>query len=325
MGGHLRLTRRLVVTAAAAGFFPRLARAQQPGRIYRLGFVVQPPKRLLAAIFDELRRHGFVEGGNLLVDPRGFATPVDRLDRVAAEIVRARPDAIYAGGDAAGRAVQKATKTIPVVVTADDALRAHLVASLAHPGGNITGISIFATELDSKRLQLLTQAVPGISRIAALVDPNTTAPDQINRLVAEARSRGVALSICRAAAAEEIAPAIAAARASGAQVLDVLASALFNANRTLMIARIAEARLPAMYQWPAYAKEGALICYGPSLTSFYHQAARLLVKVLRGARPADLPVEQPTKIELAINLKAAKALGLTIPPLILARADEVIQ
>jgi putative tryptophan/tyrosine transport system substrate-binding protein len=317
--------RELIVGIASAPALPFAARAQQDGRVYRIGFLVLPPKQVFTAFFDEMRRHGFVDGKNLIVDPRGFSTPVDRLGSVAAEIVRARPDAIYAGGDAAARAVEQATQAIPIVVTTDDALRAHLVTSLAHPGGNLTGISIFATELDGKRLQLLAEAVPDSRRIAALVDPNTTAPDQIRALIEMARSRGVALSIWRAAAAAEIAPAIAAARAAGAQALDVLSSALFNANRASIFAHVAEARLPAMYQWPDYVHEGALIGYGPLQTSFYRQAARLLVAVLRGAKPADLPVEQPTKIELAINLKTARALGLAVPPILLAQADEVIQ
>ena len=166
-----------------------------------------------------------------MIDPRGFATPGNRLDAVAAEIAASRPDAIYCGGDAAGQAVKRATKTIPVVATADDAIRAGIVASLARPGGNITGVSILATELDGKRLSLLIELIPGITRIAVLVDPETTAPAQIEQLLTEARSRGVELSIHRAGTAQEISLAIDAARAEGAQAVDVLASALFNAHR----------------------------------------------------------------------------------------------
>jgi ABC-type uncharacterized transport system substrate-binding protein len=323
--------RDLVLPLAAAALLrPRPAAAQQPGRVYRLGFVVQFPRRFLdkppgSAMLDELRRHGFVEGQNLIIGPRGFATPADRLDQVAAEIAASRPDAIYCGGDAAVQAVKRATKTIPVVMTTDDAIRAGIVASLAHPGGNITGVSILATELDGKRLSLLIALIPGVTRVAALVDPKTTAPRQIAELIDEARSHGVTLSVRRAGIASEIMPAIDAAHAEGAQALDVLASALFNAHRMGMIAHINEVRLPAMYQWPDYAAIGGLICYGPRFTSFFRQAARLLAKVLNGAKPADIPVEQPTDIELAINLKTAEALGLAVPPLLLARADEVIQ
>jgi ABC-type uncharacterized transport system substrate-binding protein len=322
--------RDLLLPIAAALLRPCGGHAQQPGRVYRLGFVVQFPRHFLdvppgSAMLDELRRHGFIEGKNLVIDPRGFATPADRLDAVAADIAASRPDAIYCGGDAADQAVKRATRTIPVVMTADDAIRAGIVASLAHPGGNITGVSILATELDGKRLSLLIALIPGIARMAALVDPKTTAPRQLQELVAEARSRGVELSIHRAGTAREIAPAIDRARAEGAQALDVLASALFNAHRMGMIAHINEVRLPAMYQWPDYAAIGGLICYGPRFTSFFRQAARLLVKVLNGMKPADIPVEQPTDIVLAINLKTAEALGLAVPPLLLARADELIQ
>ena len=222
-------------------------------------------------------------------------------------------------------ALTRATKTIPVVAFVDDALREHLVASLARPGGNITGVSIFATELDGKRLSLLIELIPGVTRIAALVDPNTTAPRQITELIDEARSRGVTLSVHRAGAAAAIGPAIDAARAEGAQALEVFASALFNANRASLIAHTNAARLPAIYQWPGWASLGGLICYGPRFDAIWRQCARLLVKVLTGTKPADIPVEQPDKIKLAVNLKTAKALGLTVPPPLLARADEVIK
>jgi ABC-type uncharacterized transport system substrate-binding protein len=316
--------RDLIVPLAAALLRPSIGRAQQPGRVYRLGVVVQGPRRNSAPLFDELRHHGFIEGKNLAIDERGFGIPVERLEEVAAEIVRARPDAIYTGGDAAV-VVQRATRTIPVVVTVDDALRAHLVASLAHPGGNITGISILATELDGKRLSLLIALLPGVTRIAALIDPRTTAPQQVAELVAEARSRGVELSIHRAGTEPEIVPAINRARAEGAQALDVLASAMFNARSAEIVAHANALRLPAIYQWPGWVRLGALICYGPSFASVIRQAGALLVKVLKGTKPADIPVEQPTDIVLTINLKTAEALGLTVPPLLLAQADEVIQ
>jgi putative ABC transport system substrate-binding protein len=276
---------------------------QHAGRIYRLGFVVQPPHRQFEALFDELTRRGFIEGENLLVDPRGFGLAVNELEVAAVAVVNASPDVIYAGGDAAGRAAQRATATIPIVVLSDDVIRAHLVPSLARPGGNITGISILATELDGKRLELLMEIVPGIRRISALVDPKTTDSEQLEDLVGAARSRGIALSIHNAETLQQIAPAITVAKASGAQAINVLASALFNANRVLIIERIAAARLPAMYQWPEYGAEGALIAYGPRITSMYRQAAQLLVKVMTGIKPGDIPVEQPTRFELMVNLK----------------------
>jgi putative ABC transport system substrate-binding protein len=313
----------LGVTFALLAQHPSLA--QEARRVYRLGFVVQAIKPSLAAMFDELRLYGFSEGENLSPYENGFGVPVERLDEIAREVVNARPDVIYVGGAAAGRAVQQMTATIPLVVATDDMIREGLVSSLAHPGGNITGISILATELDGKRLELLSEMLPGVRRIAALADPGTTPPDQLDGLLTTARSHGVELSIYKAASPEEIGPALAAASAAGVQAIDIMASALFNANRRKVIALIAEAKLPAVYQWPEYGQEGALISYGPSIDGFYRQAARLIAKIFRGAKPADLPVEQPSRIALVINMKTAKALGLTVPPSLLARADEVIE
>ncbi|HEV2334394.1 MAG TPA: ABC transporter substrate-binding protein [Stellaceae bacterium] len=322
------MKRREFVRFAAGGAtlvacWPALA--QTAGRTYRLGFVVQPARSQFAVLFDELRRRGFIEGNNLSIDPRGFGLAVDELDRAAIEVAKAGPDAIYSGGDAADRAAKRATTEIPIVATSDDMVRAHIVPSLAHPGGNVTGISILATELDGKRLEVLTEIVPGIRHMAALADPSTTASDQLQVLIDAARSRGITLSIQHAGTRQEIEPAIEAAQAAGAQALEVLASALFNANRALIIDRIALARLPAVYQWPEYCAAGALVAYGSRITSLYRQAAGLLVKVMTGTKPADIPVEQPTKFELVINLKTARALGLAVPQALLARADEVIE
>jgi putative tryptophan/tyrosine transport system substrate-binding protein len=319
------LRRTMLLATAAAATTATVAWGQDAARIYRLGFVVQPPHRQFEALFDELARHGFIEGENLLIDPRGFGLAVDELEAAAVAIVKTNPDGIYAGGDAAGRAAQRATATIPIVVSSDDILRAHLVPSLAHPKGNITGLSIFATELDGKRLELLTEIVPGIRRIGALVDPTTTPSDQLEELIGAARSRGIELSAHNAEILQQITPAIEAAKTSGAQAINVLASALFNANRGLIIERIAAARLPAMYQWPEYGADGALIAYGPRITSMYRQAAHLLVKVMTGIKPADIPVEQPTTFELVVNLRTASALGLAIPHSVLALADQVVE
>jgi putative tryptophan/tyrosine transport system substrate-binding protein len=319
------LSRRAVLLGTTAAIGAPPAWGQQARQVYRLGFVVQPPHRRFEALFHELTRHGFTEGENLLVDPRGFDLATDELEAAAVAVAKAGPDAIYAGGDAAGRAAQRATAIIPIVVAADDMIRAHLVPSLAHPGGNITGISILATELDGKRLELLMEIVPGIRHIGALVDPETTSSDQLEELVGAARSRRIELSIHDAKTLNQIAPAIEAAKMSGAQAINVLASALFNAKRALIIEQIAAARLPAMYQWPEYGADGALIAYGSRITSMYRQAAHLLVKVMTGTKPADIPVEQPTRFELVINLKTAAALGLAIPHTVLALADEVIE
>jgi putative tryptophan/tyrosine transport system substrate-binding protein len=315
----------LILVGEAAVLLPSIGLGQQTGRYYRLGFVVQSLRPAYSALIDELTRYGFAEGGNLVIDSHGFGIRAESLEAAAVEVVNASPDAIYCGGDAAGRAVQRATSAIPVAVIADDVLRAGLVASLAHPGGNITGVSILATELDGKRLEILTEIVPGVRRIAALVDPNVTSSDQIQHLIEAMRSRGADLLIHRVGAAEEIIPAIDAAQAEGAQALSVFASPLANANRALLIQRMAQVRLPAIYQWHEFARHGALACYGPSLDSLFRQVAGQIAKILRGTKPADIPVEQPAHVELSINLQTAKALGLIIPEAILSRADEVIE
>jgi putative ABC transport system substrate-binding protein len=303
----------------------RTAWAQEAGRIYRLGLVVQLPRERYDALIDELGRNGFVEGKNLLVDARGFSTPVAGLDATARAVVKAGPDAIYCGGEVACRAVQRATRTIPTATLTGDLLRAGLVASLARPGGNITGVSIFCAELDGKRLEILVEIVPGIRRMAVLADPGTATPDQLGTMVDAARSHGIELSLHRAATVEEIAPAIDAAQVARAQAINVLGSSLFNAHRTAIIEQVARAHLPAMYESPDYVKDGALACYGARQDSMLRQVARQLARLFAGIKPDDIPVQQPTQFALTINVKTAKALGLTIPPALLARADEVIE
>ena len=321
------MKRRKFISTASVGALcgPSAAWAQEPRRTYRLGVLVQPPRAQFEALFEELGRHGFVEGSNLIVDPRGFAIPAEALESTAIELVRSQPDAIYCGGDEAGRALQRATRKIPVATLTDDMVRSGLVVSLARPGGNITGVSIFAPELDGKRLELLLEVIPNVRRLAVLVDPKTTAPDQLRVLSDAASTRGVELLVHQAATLKEIVPAIDAAQAYQAQALSVLASAMLGANHALIIDRVARLGLPTIYQWSDYAKEGALVCYGPSQTMLYRQVARQLVMLLRGTAPADIPVQQPTQFALTINLRTARALGLTFPPSILARADEVIE
>ena len=200
------------------------------------------------------------------------------------------------------------------------------MASLAKPGGNITGFSVLSGDLDGKRQEILIEAVPGVRRIAALVDVNFTPPQRLKVLRDEARSRGVELSINGVAIPEEIASAIDTAKSSGAEALNVLSSPVLFYNRPIIFERAATLRLPAMYEWPSMAEEGGFIAYGSSLTQWYRDIfARQCVKLLRGVKPADIPVEQPTKFELVINLKTAKALGLTIPESFLMRFDKVIE
>jgi putative tryptophan/tyrosine transport system substrate-binding protein len=317
--------RDLLVFAGAATLMPSAGLTQQAGRIYRLGFLAQQPRTGYAVLLEELGRLGFVDGRNLSVDPRGFGLSGEQLEAVAAQVMQALPDAVFAGGDAAARAAQRATATIPIVTIADDVIRNRLAPSLAHPEGNLTGISILASELNGKRLQLLTEILPGVRHIAALVDPGTTTSEQLQSLIATARSLGIELSIHQVRSREEIVPAIRAARGKGAQALNVFASALLNANRKLIIEHSTLERLPAIYQFPEHCADGGLAGYGTRFSSLLRHAAGMLAKVLAGTRPADLPVEQPIMMELCLNLQTAKALGLTMPPSLLARAEEVIE
>jgi putative ABC transport system substrate-binding protein len=246
---------------------------------------------------------------------------------LAADLVTAQVDVIYAAGDLAIRATQRATKTIPILGATDDMIGAGLVHSMAHPGGNTTGLSLLATELDGKRQDILLEAVPGIRRMAVLVDPNTnTSPAHIQALEDTARSRDVELSIHRALRAEEIPTTLDAVKASGAEALNILASPYFFGHRQKIMQCVATLHLPTIYWEAATAEEGGLIAYGARLINILREIlAQQLVKLLRGAKPADLPIMQPTKFELVINLKTAKALGLSIPETLLVRADEVIE
>ena len=317
----------ITLLSSSAVAWPRAARAQE-GRTYRLGSLHLFPRKtpFYDAFFDELHRLGFTEGQNLSVDQSGYGLRPEQLSEHASALAKAQVDVIMAGGVTAIRAAQKATDTIPILALTDDMLGAGLVSSLAKPGGNTTGVSLLTSDLDGKRQDILIEAVPGLHHMAALANSNTTAPQQLHALQDAARMRGVAVSIHRVAKTDEIAPAIEAAKTSGAAALNVLASPLLYANRQVIIEHAAAARLPAIYQWPDEAEQGGLFAYGPRLVQIYREIVpRQLVKLLRGARPADLPVEQPTKFELVINLKTAKALGMTLPESFLIRADEVIE
>jgi putative tryptophan/tyrosine transport system substrate-binding protein len=200
------------------------------------------------------------------------------------------------------------------------------VKSLAWPGGNTTGTSILAADLDGKRQELLIEAVPGLRRMAALADSNSTPSPQLQALQDAARARNFALSIHRITSAEEITPAIDAAKASGAEALNVLSAPILFSSRQIIMLRVAALHLPAIYQFPEEADEGGFVAYGPRAVQMFRELmARQLVQLLRGVKPADIPIEQPTKFELAINLKTANALSLTVPETLLARADKLIE
>src|SRR5262245_5324357 len=313
-----------MLLGGAAVAWPLTARAQEPGRTYRVGCLHASPRDAPhhLALFDELRRLGFIDGQNLMIDAAGYGMSAERFAVHAADLVKARVDVILAGGDAAVRAAQQATTSIPILALTDDMVGQGFVRSLGQPGGNTTGVTILASELDGKRQEILMEAVPGVRRIAALADTNVTTPSRLRALEDAARARGVELSIHRVAREEEIAPAVNAAKASDAGALNMLASALFYNNRTIIFDRIATLSLPAVYQGPEWAEEGGLIGYGPRLVHLYRDVmSRQLAALLRGTKPADLPVEQPTTFKLVINLKTAKAIGHEVPAGLVLRAD----
>jgi putative ABC transport system substrate-binding protein len=280
---------------------------------------------VITAFFDELRAAGFAEGQNLSILPGGFGVPVKQIDQVAKAMVKATPDAIVAGPELQLRALQALTRTIPLIGLSEDMVADGLVASLAHPGGNITGISVLSPELDGKRQDILIEAVPGLHRMAALADANVTPAQHLDDLRSAARARGIDLSTIGVATPDRIVPAIDEAKASGAQAINFLATPLFFVNRRMVFERVVKVLLPAIYQWPEMAEEGGLAGYGSRLTQVFRQRARIVAKVLRGTNPADIPVEQPTRFELVINLKAAKAIGHEVPADLVLRADQVIE
>lgn len=316
------------LVGGAAIALPLGARAQEPGRIYRLAVVIssgrdEPPT---AAFLDELREQGFVEGKNLEFIPGGFRFDNQQTAAVVPAIVKAAPDAIVVAGDFIAEKFQKETKSIPLVVMTEDMIAAGFAASLAKPGGNITGISLMSPDLDGKRQDILIEAVPGAQRIAVLADLNVATLQHLRALEATARSaHGKELLVVRAANSSEIMRAVNDANAQGAAALNVLSSPMLHLNRFAIIERATQLRLPAIYQWPETADEGGLLAYGPSFIEVFRQRARMVAKVLRGVKPADLPIEQPSTFKLSVNLKTAKSMNQIIPAALLLRADKLIE
>lgn len=320
--------REFIAVLGSAAVWPLAARAQEIGRHYRLGILAPSGREAppIVGFFDELRRVGFIEGKNLTVIPGGFGIRGDKVAELSVALVQAAPDAIACDASAA-RILKNLTSTIPIVAMGEDLLEDGLVASLARPGGNITGVSILSPELNGKRQDFLMEAVPGARRIAALADAKTIQLQRLQQYKDAARARGVELSIITVDGPQDIVPAIDGAKASGIQALNVLATPLFASyqSRGIVLQRIAVTRLPAIYQWPDMTDDGGLMGYGPSFTELYRQRARMIVKVLLGTRPADIPVEQPTRFDFVINLKTAKTIGLEIPVALVLRADRLIE
>jgi putative tryptophan/tyrosine transport system substrate-binding protein len=321
--------REFIALVGASVTWPFAALAQQAGRTYRLGFLFPQPRdphtAFVDALFDELRRRGVIEGQNLTVEYRAYAQHVDLISQYAAELVNARVEVIATAGEEAVRAVQQATKTIPIVAVVGDMLGSGLVTSLARPEGNTTGVSILAIEAEGKRQDILIEAVPGLRLMAVLTDVNYTKYVKLKALQEAARAKNVEFSIHRVTRGEEIAAAIDSAQASGATALNIISSPLFYAYRHLIMESAAAAHLPTIYEFPETAEEGGFAGYGPRLSALAEANARQVVQLFHGSKVADIPVEQPTKFELVINLKTAKAMGVTVPESLLARADKVIE
>jgi putative ABC transport system substrate-binding protein len=279
------------------------------------------------AFLQGLAAAGYVEGQNITLEYRWAEGQYDRLPAMAADLVGRQVDLIAAFGPPSARAAKNATSTIPIVFeVGNDAVEAGLVESLARPGGNATGLSILFTQLTSKRLELLCELVPKAKTIALLVNPNSPTAEPSIRVAEEAaRAKGVQLSILRAATEADIDAAFARFVDLQAGGLIIAADPFFDTRRAQLVAPAADRRVPTIYFEHEFPRIGGLISYGTSLTAVYRQMGVYVARILKGERPADLPVEQPTKFELVINLKAARALGLDVPSHLLVAADEIIE
>jgi putative tryptophan/tyrosine transport system substrate-binding protein len=309
--------------------------AQQPAKVHRVGRLSagSPADPLTKESFETFRQGlhdlGWIEGRNIALEPRWVGEKPERLRDLAAELVRLRVDVIVANGSPMIRAAKQATTTIPIVMAATgaDPVAAGFVASLARPGGNITGLSLLAAALDGKRLELLKEVVPGLGRVAVLQNPDF--PEATNRwrdAEAAGKSLGVRLQAWEVRSPQEIETAFSAMDRARPNALLVFSDpAVLERHRGRIIGLALKYRLPAIYPWRSYVEEGGLMVYGPSLREMHRRSAYYVDKILKGTKPADLPVEQPTKFEFVINLKTAKALKLTIPQSVLFRADKVIK
>ena len=329
------MERRTLLATLVGGLLaaPLAAEAQPREKLPRVGYLSpgspsEPLRRRRFEAFRQgLRELGYVEGQNIVIEPRWAEGKYDRYPALAADLVRLKVDVIVPVGGAATQAVQQATRTIPIVMSVViDPVGSGLVASLARPGGNVTGLTIMASDLVGKQLELLKEVVPKVSRVALLWNPaNPGSAPQLRQAEAAARALGVRLQPLEARGPQEIDSAFAAMTRERAGALVILADSIFT-NQLRQIAEIAaKKRLPAIHVGTEYAEAGGLMGYSANNLDLERRAATFVDKILKGAKPADLPIEQPSKFELIINVKTAKALGLTIPQSLLLRADEVIR
>jgi ABC-type uncharacterized transport system substrate-binding protein len=336
---HMVIERRQFMIMVGGGFLaaPLAAEAQSAGKVPRVG-ILSPASAsdagrnpsdlavLFAAFREGLRELGYVEGRNITVESRWAEGNYDRLPGLAADLVRLRVDVIVTYGTPASQAAKRATATIPIVMAAIiDPVASGLVPSIARPGGNVTGQSMMSPDLAEKLLEILKEIVPKISRVAVLHNPaNPGNAPQVRHAQDAARALGIRLQLLGARGPSEIDSAFAAMANEQAGAAIVLVDAMLQNNRTRITELAARHRLPAVYGLNEYPEAGGLLAYGPNRLDMFRRAATYVDRILKGAKPGDLPVEQPNKFTLVINLKTAKALGLTIPPSLLLRADRVI-
>jgi putative ABC transport system substrate-binding protein len=321
----------LTLIGGAAAGWPVVMRGQQPAMPV-IGFLSSrspvESHGVVAAFRQGLGEAGFVEGQNLAIEFRWAEGRYDRLSALASDLVRLQVVALFAaGGEPSARAAKAATSTIPIVFSAvNDPVRLGLVASLNRPGGNVTGMSMFAADLGAKSVELLKELVPAVTVIAYLVNPlSPSAGVYSNEAVMASSSLGVQVHVLNASTERDLDEAYAALVKLGAGGLVVVGEPFLDSQRDKIVALSARYAIPAIYTFREYVAAGGLMSYGASLTEAYRRAATYLGRILKGEKPADLPVQQATKLELVINLKTAKSLGLTVPPALLSRADEVIE
>ncbi len=330
------MDRRVFINTLTGGLLaaPLAAEAQQPTKIARIGYLslnLVPNRHLREAFRQGLRDVGYVEGRNVVIEYRDAEGKPERLPALAAELVALKVDVIVTGGGTPpALAAKQATRTIPIVfASAPDPVTDGLVTSLARPGGNVTGSSNLNPNLVGKCLEQLIQAVPGVSRVAILWQPGfmdeRTDKDMLKAADVGARALGVRLQVVEARGPADIDRAFSDMTTARAGALTVLPSAMLFTERRRLVDLAAKNRLPAVYAQREFVEAGGLMSYGPNLADLFRRAATYVDKILKGAKPSDLAVQQPTNFELVINLKTAKALGLTIPPSLLQRADQVIE
>jgi putative ABC transport system substrate-binding protein len=322
---------RLSVFAFALVVAGDVAQAQQPAKIPRIGFLISSSPSAMAprmeAFRQGLRELGYIEGKNIVIEQRHADGKPDPLPALAADLVRLNVDIIVTSGPTATRPAKTATSTIPIVMTFDDdPVGSGFVASLARPGGNITGLSTLAPEIGGKRLELLKETAPKLSRVAVIGTSSRQGTAQVLKEMESAAGLiGVKVQYLNVQNPGDLESVFQAAGQGQAEAVLLMQSPIFNSHRRKIADLASQKRLPAIYPASQYVEDGGLMSYGVNISDLDRRAATYVDKILKGAKPADLPVEQPTKFELIINLKAAKQIGLTIPPSVLARADRVIR